>query len=242
MCVREDHRDAGREAVNAVVAVDLAAGGAGEVLVSGSDFYGYPAVSPDGTRLAWLAWNHPHMPWDETELWVADLRAGGSVAAPRKIAGGRGESVFQPEWSPDGVLHFVSDRSGWWNLYRWRDGQCEAMAPMQAEFGAPAWQLGARTYAFESAGRIVCRYVREGRWHVAALDTRSKRLAPVETPFTEALFKLPQNGLLRVSGHRLSPAVHRNLTTASCTRYERHATVISSNRDFNEWTGWCTVP
>ena len=164
----------------------MAAGGAGEVLVSGSDFYGYPAVNPDGTRMAWLAWNHPHMPWDETELWVADLRADGSVATPRKIAGGRGESVFQPEWSPDGVLHFVSDRSGWWNLYRWRDGQCEAMAPMQAEFGAPAWQLGTRTYAFESAGRIVRQYVREGRWHVAMLDTRSKRLAPVETPFTEA--------------------------------------------------------
>ena len=100
VCVREDHRDAGREAVNTVVALDLAAGGAGEVLVSGSDFYGYPAVNPDGTRLAWLAWNHPHMPWDETELWVADLLADGSVAAPRKIAGGRGESAFQPEWSP----------------------------------------------------------------------------------------------------------------------------------------------
>ena len=186
VCVREDHRDAGREAVNTVVALDLAAGGAGEVLVSGSDFYGYPAVNPDGTRMAWLAWNHPHMPWDESELWVADLLADGSVATPRKIAGGRGESVFQPEWSPDGVLHFVSDRSGWWNLFRWRDGQCEAMAPMQAEFGSPAWQLGTRTYAFESAGRIVCQYVREGRWHVATLDTRSKRLAPVETPFTEA--------------------------------------------------------
>ena len=110
VCVREDHRESGREAVNTVVALDLAAGGAGEVLVSGNDFYGYPAVSPDGTRLAWLSWNHPSMPWDESELWVADLRAGGSVAAPHKIAGGRGESVFQPEWSPDGLLHFVSDR------------------------------------------------------------------------------------------------------------------------------------
>ena len=185
VCVREDHRDTGREAVNTVVAVDLAAGGAGEVLVSGSDFYGYPAVSPDGTRLAWLAWNHPHMPWDESELWMADLRADGSVTAPRTIAGGRGESVFQPEWSPDGILHFVSDRSGWWNLYRWRDGQAEAMAPMEAECGTSAWQLGTRTYAFESAGRIVCRYVRDGRWRVAVLDTRSRRLEPVETPYAE---------------------------------------------------------
>ena len=186
VCVREDHRAPGREAVNAVVALDLAAGGAGEVLVSGSDFYGYPALSPDGTRLAWLAWNHPHMPWDETELWVADLLEDGSVGAPRLVAGGRGESVFQPEWSPDGVLYFVSDRSGWWNLYRWRDGQREALAPLQAEFGVPAWTLGSRTYAFESADRLFCRYLEEGRTRLAALDTRSKRLTLIETPYTEA--------------------------------------------------------
>ena len=186
VCVREDHRAPGREAVNVVVALDLAAGGAGEVLVSGGDFYGYPAVSPDGTRLAWLAWNHPHMPWDETELWVADLLEEGSVGAPRMIAGGRGESVFQPEWSPDGVLYFVSDRSGWWNLYRWRDGQREALAPLQAEFGVPAWTLGSRTYAFESADRLFCRYLEEGRTRLAALDARSKRLTLIETPYTEA--------------------------------------------------------
>ena len=218
LCVREDHRDAGREAVNTVVALDLAAGGAGEVLVSGSDFYGYPAVSPDGTRLAWLAWNHPHMPWDESELWVADLRADGSVAAPRKIAGGRGESVFQPEWSPDGVLHFVSDRSGWWNLYRWQDGQCEAMAPMQAEFGAPAWQLGTRTYAFESAGRIVCRYAPEGHWHVAALDTRSRRLTPVETPSTEPArgdIKAAPGRVVMVAGSASLPTCLVSLDLAS---------------------------
>ena len=102
------------------------------------------------------------------------------------VAGGRGESVFQPEWSPDGVLHFVADRSGWWNLYRWRDGRREALAPMQAEFGVPAWSLGTRTYAFESADRLFCRYLEEGRSRLAALDTRSKRLTVIETPYTEA--------------------------------------------------------
>ncbi len=186
VCVREDHRAAGHEAVNAIVGLDLAEGGTGDVLVAGSDFYGHPAVSSDGARLAWLAWDHPHMPWDETELWVADLLGDGSVGAPRKIAGGRGESVLQPEWSPDGVLYFVSDSSGWWNLYRWRDGQHEALAPMRAEFGAPPWALGVRTYAFESAAHLVCQYVEDGRWRLATLDTRSKRLVPVETPFTEA--------------------------------------------------------
>ena len=96
--------------------------------------------------------------------------------------------MFQPEWSPAGVLHFVSDRSGWWNLYRWRDGQrgAEALAPMQVEFGVPAWTLGSRTYAFESAARIVCQYCEQGRWRLAVLDTRSKRLTPVETPYTES--------------------------------------------------------
>ena len=142
----------GREAVNAVVALDLAAGGAGEVLVdpvatSAAILRSAPTVP------GWLGWRgiirtcpgtRPSCGW-RTCLPMA------RSDAPRMIAGGRGESVFQPEWSPDGVLYFVSDRSGWWNLYRWRGGQREALAPMQAEFGVPAWSLGARTYAFESA-------------------------------------------------------------------------------------------
>ena len=185
VCVREDHREAGREAVNTVVGLDLEGGGPGTVLASGSDFFGCPAVSPDGAKLTWLAWDHPNMPWDETELWLADLLPDGSIGAAQKIAGGPGESLFQPEWSPDGVLYFVSDRSGWWNLYRWRDGRADAMAPMNAEFGAPAWAIGTRTYAFESADRVVCTYVENGRWRLATLDTRSKRVAPLETSYTE---------------------------------------------------------
>ena len=184
VCVREDHRGEG-EPVNAVIALDLDAGGEGEVLVSGSDFYAYPAVSPDGTALAWLSWNHPNMPWDETELWTADIRADGSLGAPVKVAGARGESVFQPEWSPDGFLHFVSDRTGWWNLYRLRGGGADALAPTSAEFGSPAWTLGARTYAFESAERIACEYVENGAWRLALMDTRTTKLTPVDAPYTE---------------------------------------------------------
>ena len=185
VCVREDHRELGQEAINAVVALDLGRGGEGDVLVSGSDFYGWPSANPDGSKLAWLSWNHPNMPWDDTELWVADVLEDGSLGDARKIAGQPGESVFQPEWSPDGVLYFASDRTGWWNLYRWRDGHIEAMAPMQAEFGKPAWTLGTRTYAFESADRMVCKYVESGLWKLAMLDTRTTEFKPVETPYTE---------------------------------------------------------
>ena len=185
ICVREDHRDSEREAVNTVVALDIDGGGEGEVLVGGSDFYGYPSVSPDGSRIAWMSWDHPNMPWDTSELWVAEIQDDGTLAEATKVAGEEGESVFQPEWSPDGTLHFVSDRTGWWNLYRWRGGQIEALAPMQAEFGAPAWALGTHTFAFESADRIVCKYVENGFWKLATLDTQRTQFTPIETPYTE---------------------------------------------------------
>ena len=185
ICVREDHRDSEREAVNTVVALDIDGGGEGEVLVDGSDFYGYPSVSPDGSRIAWMSWDHPNMPWDTSELWVAEIQDDGTLAEATKVAGEEGESVFQPEWSPDGTLHFVSDRTGWWNLYRWRGGHIEALAPMQAEFGAPAWALGTHTFAFESSDRIVCKYVENGFWKLATLDTQRTQFTPIETPYTE---------------------------------------------------------
>ena len=134
ICVREDHTDRGREAVNSIISLDLEGGDDGQILVCGNDFYSSPRLSPDGTRLAWLTWNHPNMPWDGAELWVGELHAGGSLGQAERIAGGVGESIFQPEWSPDGVLHFVSDRTGWWNLYRWYGGRVQPLVEMQAEF------------------------------------------------------------------------------------------------------------
>ena len=145
IAVREDHRGEG-EAVNSIVAISLDGADAGTVLVDGYDFFSAPRLSPDGSRLAWLSWNHPNMPWDGTELWVAPVAADGSLGAPTLVAGGLQESVFQPAWSPDGVLHFVSDPDGWWNLYRWRDGQVESLYQMTAEFGLPGWAFGMKTY------------------------------------------------------------------------------------------------
>lgn len=182
ICVGEDHSDPGREAVNSVVAVSLETGQV-TTLAAGNDFYAAPRLSPDGRRLAWLAWNHPNMPWDGCELWVAEVDPAGALAAPQRVAGGEQESIFQPAWSPDGVLHFVSDRSGWWNLYRWRDGAVEALYPLEAEFGGPQWVFDVATYAFVDGG-IVCSYSAKGRSHLALLNPAGQ-LEPLTPPLEQ---------------------------------------------------------
>jgi len=184
ICVREDHRVAG-EVVNTIVSLDLQGSEGGTVLASGNDFYSSPRLNPDGSRLAWLTWNHPNMPWDGTELWVGEVQADGSLGRTECVAGGSDESIFQPEWSPDGELTFISDRTGWWNLYRWRDGQTTLLTQLEAEFGQPQWVFGMSTYAFESPGRIICTYTQEGSWHLASLDPVSGALEPIASPYTE---------------------------------------------------------
>jgi dipeptidyl aminopeptidase/acylaminoacyl peptidase len=185
ICVREDHTTPEREAINTLVSLDLKSGGNGQILVSGNDFYSSPRLSPDGSRLAWLTWNHPHMPWDGTELWVSEIRADGSLGRAGRVAGGGAESIFQPQWSPDGVLYFISDRTGWWNLYRWREGDAEPVYETAADFGRAQWVFGMSTYAFAAAGRIICSYTEQGTWSLASLDPATHKLEPIETPYTE---------------------------------------------------------
>jgi dipeptidyl aminopeptidase/acylaminoacyl peptidase len=184
-CVREDHSEGGRDAINTLVTVKLDGDASGEVIVSGNDFYSSPRLSPDGNRLAWLTWNHPNMPWDGTELWVGELDDAGRIAEARLVAGGKDESIFQPEWSPAGVLHFVSDRTGWWNLYRLSDGGVQSLCDKAAEFGVPQWVFRLSTYAFESEHRIICAYCDRGSFQLAMLDTTTSKLEPIESPYTE---------------------------------------------------------
>ncbi len=196
LCVREDHTDAEREVVNTLVSLDLHGGDDdGQVLVSGNDFYSSPRLSSDGFRIAWLTWNHPNMPWDGTELWVGEIREDGSLDHTQHVAGGVDESIFQPEWSPDGTLYFVSDRTGWWNLFRWRDGRVEPMVNIEAEFGVPQWLFRMSTYAFESASRIIYTYAQHGRWHLASLDTATGEFEEVKTPYTSIGFLRAAPGL-----------------------------------------------
>ena len=178
VCVIEDHQGEG-EPRNAIAVVDLQSG-AVEILAEGADFYSTPRVSPDGKQLTWQEWDHPNMPWDGSRLMVADWRDHGTLANPRCIAGGDRESVFQPEWSPGGVLHFVSDRTGWWNLYCWRAGIVEPLCPLAADFGRPQWVFGTRTYAFAATTQIVCAHGAT----MALLDTESGKLATLDLPYT----------------------------------------------------------
>jgi dipeptidyl aminopeptidase/acylaminoacyl peptidase len=230
ICVREDHT-AEKEPVNTIVSINCLNGQDVRVLVGGSDFYASPRLSPDGSCLAWLSWNHPNMPWDGSELWVAKFNPDGSLGEPEKVAGGLEESIFQPEWSPDGTLYFASDKTGWWNLYRWisdltpgpspaRRGETgegrgefdptfpsqgrgvrgvrsiEPLCEMEAEFGLPLWVFGMSTYRFQSANRIICTYSRQGKQYLASLDTTTKQLESIETPYTDI-------SSLQVSGDRL---------------------------------------
>jgi dipeptidyl aminopeptidase/acylaminoacyl peptidase len=182
LCVLEDHTRGGAEAVSSIAAVPLD-GGAPEVLVEGADFHAAPRLSPDGSRLCWLSWNHPNLPWDGTELWVAELDAAGRPGPAVVVAGGPAESVLVPAWSPGGVLHLVSDRTGWWNLYRWSGEELEALAPAEMEFARPAWMLGWTTYAFLSEERIVCTATQRGEWRLYTLDPTGLHAVP--TPYTD---------------------------------------------------------
>jgi dipeptidyl aminopeptidase/acylaminoacyl peptidase len=198
--VREDHTAEG-EPVNTVVAVDLGGGGAepGRVLLRGPDFFCSPRLSPDGRRLIALAWDHPNMPWNGTILCLAEIGDDGEAGAPRVIAGGPAESIFQPEWSPDGTqIVFVSDRSGWWNLYRFdlATGTTQPLAPMAAEFGVPQWNLGTSSYAFAGPERIVCAYSEKGLGRLGVLDLSSATLTALDLAFTEF-------GSVRADGDRV---------------------------------------
>jgi dipeptidyl aminopeptidase/acylaminoacyl peptidase len=239
ICVREDHTIADREAVNTLVSIPLETPEAEQtILTTGHDFYASPRLSPDGSQLAWISWNHPNMPWDGTDLWVAPVQADGTLGTPQQIAGGKAESIFQPEWSPDGVLHFVGDRTGWWNLYRYQSGEVEPLCPMEAEFGLPQWVFGMSTYGFASEQQIICTYTQNGMSHLASLDLTTRKLEPISTLYTSiAGLQVTVGQAAFVGGSSTEPGaiVHLNLTTQELTVLRR-ASELSVN------AGYLSVP
>ena len=196
VCVREDHRNPAAEAVNSIVSLDLQGNDdCGRVLIEGNDFYSSPRVSPDRTQLAWLTWSHPNMPWDGCELWVGEFGEDGSLTSSRWVAGGAAESIFQPEWSPDGVLYFASDTNGWWNLHRISsDGEIESVHQAKGELGMPQWVFGMSLYAFISAEQVACSHIEQGVSTFGLIDTKTGKLTTVDCPFTDIQYLRAHDG------------------------------------------------
>ncbi len=193
--VREDHNE--KEVQNTIVCIDLK--GEEKIVCSGADFYSNPRISPDGKYFTYLCWNHPNMPWDHVHLVLHEIKNDGLLQDGELIAGDDPESIFDPKFGPDGALYFVSDRSGYWNLYRFSDNKVLALHPEMAEFGLPAWIFGFSTYDFlmtEDGYDIICSYIQKGEGGLARLSLKD---------FSYTTFDIPHNSFndIHVSGQKI---------------------------------------
>jgi dipeptidyl aminopeptidase/acylaminoacyl peptidase len=225
IAVRE-HHGGGSEAANSLVALSLD-GGESTTLAEGSDFYAAPRVSPEGRRLAWLSWRHPLMPWEGTELWLAAIADDGTLTHARCVAGGPAESLCQPVWSPDGKLYVVSDRSGFWNLYRLEVNGLVAVCPMEAEFGLPMWVFAQSSYGFSGPGEIIASYRENARSRLLRIDVASGRATPLPTIYDDITeLRVGDGFALLDAGSPTTPQAIVRLSVADGT-----TTVLASSAD-----------
>jgi dipeptidyl aminopeptidase/acylaminoacyl peptidase len=228
VCVREVHPEGDRpaEVENEIVALALDGSGEPAVLASGHDFYSFPRVSPDGCWLAWTCWDHPNMPWDGTELWVAPLE---DTADARLVAGGPEESVFQPEWDAEGRLHFVCDRDGWWNLYRDEGGEISQLTSEVAELGHPQWLFGGSTYAFLDDGAVAFIRCARGEERLFVLDPGAERLRDLDLPYTS--FGFPS---LSVQGTKVAFAAASPASETAIVVYDLDSGELEEGRSASD--------
>ena len=250
--VREDHTAAAPEPVNALVEIPLEGPQPPRVLESGRDFYAAPRLSPDSGKLAWLEWSHPNMPWVGCELWLAECTADGSVGRKRLVAGGDDESIFQPEWSPDGILYFVSDRrqnsldGRWWNLFRARvdtldiSPSIEPVYPLAAEFGRAQWVFRLSTFAFMSASRLVCSYIQDGVHRMSVIDLGSLEAHPIRTEYEDMSFvRASADRVYFTGGSPTSPAALVEIDLGSG---QTKTLKGSTSGDVEAYRGYLSVP
>jgi dipeptidyl aminopeptidase/acylaminoacyl peptidase len=246
VCVRERHVDpAGApidEAQNEIVAIPTDGSDEPTVLVSGTDFVSSPRLSPDGARLAWLVWDHPRMPWDGTELWVSAIRFGDlpHVVEPVWFAGGPDESLVQPEWSADGRLHVVSDRTDWWNLYR-ADGPglLQHLGPIEAEVAMPQWVFGQSRYVLDGAdGRAVCAVSRDGTDRLAVVADGATTEVPTEWTALSSLRLLDDGTIVAVAA---SPTAESSVVRID-PRTGGTVEVVRPPRNLGLADGWFSAP
>jgi dipeptidyl aminopeptidase/acylaminoacyl peptidase len=230
VCVREVHGEG--EPENQIVALALSGTGEPTVIAGGRDFYSFPRVSPDGTTIAFTCWDHPNMPWDGTELWTAPLA---SPADARLVAGGARESIFQPEWDAEGRLHFVSDRDGWWNLYRVADGanggepEIDQLTSERADLAHPQWLFDGSTYAFLDGGAIACIRTERGEERLGLIDAGATEVRDLGLPFTS--FGFPS---LSARGERVAFAAAGPTTEAVIVVYDADSGQLQTVREASE--------
>jgi dipeptidyl aminopeptidase/acylaminoacyl peptidase len=206
ICVRERHVE-DREAFNELVIFPTDGSVDPDDIVSGNDFYSNPRISPDGTKLCWLEWTHPNLPWDGTFLYACDLTSEFGIRNAHLVAGAMDESIYQPQWSPDGVLYYVSDRSGWWNLYR--EGSDEPVLAIDADFGSPQWVFGQSRYVFMDDGSIVCIITRNASDTVGVI--RDGSLRELDLPYSTIASLSKAGGCVLFLG--ASPTDHQQLVS-----------------------------
>ena len=195
LCVREDHRAEG-EAINALVAVDLSGQpNDGTILWQQSDFVGYPRVSPDGSQMTWISWDHPNMPWDNVALWLAPIGADGKLGDPVRLNEGVDESVLQPTWAADGTLYFLTDRSGWWNLHRFDGERISAVHQLEAELGGPLWALGTKFFELLNDQQALVEYSSADGIKLGVLDLQSGTLQPYDLPYVAYASVVARDGV-----------------------------------------------
>ncbi|MDE5097013.1 MAG: S9 family peptidase [Trichodesmium sp. St16_bin4-tuft] len=241
ICVQEDHTKDG-EPINRIVSINLKNGEDIQVLAEGYDFYASPRLSPDGSKLCWISWNHPNLPWDGTELWVAQVNTDGLLDENKFVAGGKEESIFQPQWSPDGMLCFVSDRSLWWNIYQVSgitdQANLDILYSLNAEFGVPQWVFGMSTYTFTEANKILCTFSQNGIGNLATLDTTKKHLQKIEIPFTSISYLTAKNNkvcFLGSSPTEPSSIIQINLSTGDIN-------ILKCSTDLKIDSGYLSIP
>ena len=223
-------------AINTLVAVDIQTGSE-TVLDAAYDFYSSPALSADGSRLAWLSWRHPNMPWTATQLSVSEFGPGGGLINKHLVAGGDPESIFQPQWSPDGRLYFISDRTDFWNLYRWNGSAVEPILVRNAEFGAPQWLFGLSTYAFTSADAIIYSFTENGMWYLGRLDTRTLSASDYAVEFSSlsGVRATANTVVLRCSTSTTAPAIATVDVSTGSVSPIKYAILPTSFQEFESY-------
>lgn len=241
LCICEDHGHDTTAPVNSLVAVDLLNGDVTN-LHQGHDFYASVKPSRIGNQIAWLCWDHPDMPWDSTELWLADSTKQGQLENSRLVAGGNGISIFQPEWSMDNELYFVSDDSGWWNIARKGQNSIVSVTREQSEFGLPQWVFGQSAYAFINRDHIVCTHISNGIGQLSLLNTTTNVLSRIDTPYntfysiaasesSAAIIAASETRLPEIIKIRLSDQKH-DVIASSCNA-AIDAACLSAGRHFS---------